>query len=157
MMYLLVHALLVIAWLALTGTYSLGNTVFAVVLGYLLMATIERRTGPRAYTRRLPAALGLLLFFLWELIKANAVVAWEMIDPRHTMTPGIIAVPLDVDHPVAITVLANLITLTPGTLSLEVSDDRKTLYVHAMYVTDPDAFRAEIKQGFERRVKEVFA
>ena len=155
MMYLLIHGLLVIAWLTLTGTYTLGNTVFAVVVGYILMATVERRQQSRTYTKRIPAAIALLFYFLYELTKANAVVAWEMIDPRHTMKPGIVAVPLDLQSPVAITVLANLITLTPGTLSLDVSEDHKTLYVHGMYVGDPDQFRKDIKQGFERRVKEV--
>ena len=63
--------------------------------------------------------------------------------------------PLDLKSDAGITVLANLITLTPGTLSLDVSPDRKTLFVHALHVEDPDAFRREVKEGFERRVKEA--
>jgi multicomponent Na+:H+ antiporter subunit E len=66
-----------------------------------------------------------------------------------------VAIPLDVETDVEITLLANLITLTPGTLSMDISDDRKVLYVHAMYVDDPEALRAEIKNGFERRVLEM--
>ena len=73
-----------------------------------------------------------------------------------SLSPGIVAVPLDLTSDAGITVLANLITLTPGTLSLDVSPDRRTLWVHALDVADPDAFRREVKEGFERRVKEVF-
>jgi len=156
MIQLLVHVLLTIAWLLLTGSYGTANVLLGVVLSYLMLALALEPGQGRSYVHRLPAAVGLLVYFLVELVKANAQVAWEMIDPRHTMSPGIVAVPLDLESPFAITMLSNLITLTPGTLTLEVSADHKTLYVHGMYVSDPDRFRAEIKQGFERRVKEVF-
>jgi multicomponent Na+:H+ antiporter subunit E len=71
------------------------------------------------------------------------------------MKPGIIAVPLDAETDFEITLLANLITMTPGTLSLDLSDDRKTLYVHAMYITDPEKIRHSIKHDLERRVLAV--
>jgi multicomponent Na+:H+ antiporter subunit E len=73
------------------------------------------------------------------------------------MRPAIVAIPLDLRGDLEITLLANLITLTPGTLSLDVSSDKRVLYVHSMYVTDIAAFRSEIKNGFEKRVKELFA
>jgi multicomponent Na+:H+ antiporter subunit E len=72
------------------------------------------------------------------------------------MRPAIVAVPLDLTSDFQITLLANLITLTPGTLSLDISDDKKILYVHGMYVDDVDEFRRSIKQGFEKRVQELF-
>jgi multicomponent Na+:H+ antiporter subunit E len=72
------------------------------------------------------------------------------------MRAAIIAIPLDAESDLEITVLANLITLTPGTLSLDVSQDRKILYIHAMHVRDVDKFRHDIKARFERRVMEVF-
>ncbi|MBD3222336.1 Na+/H+ antiporter subunit E [bacterium] len=156
MIELLVHVLLTLAWLLLTGSFGTENIVLGVVLSYLMLALAVGRGEQRGYVQRLPAAVRLFGYFLVELIKANAQVAWEMIDPRHTMSPGVVEVPLDLKTPFAITLLSNLITLTPGTLTMEVSDDHTRLYVHGMYVTDPDRFRAEIKQGFERRVKEVF-
>lgn len=156
MIQLLVHVSLILTWLLLTGSLSLANILLAVVLGYLMLALAVVRGEERSYVHRLPAAVSLLGYFLVELAKANAQVAWEIIDPRHTMKPGVVAVPLDLQNPFAITLLANLITLTPGTLTMEVSEDRSTLYVHGMYVSDPDSFRKEIKRGFERRVKEVF-
>ncbi len=156
MIQLLVHVFLTLTWLLLTGSLSLANILFGLVLSYLLLALAIVRGEERGYIHRLPAAVGLLGYFLVELVKANAQVAWEMIDPRHTMKPGVVAVPLDLQNPFAITLLANLITLTPGTLTMEVSEDHSTLYVHGMYVSDPDRFREKIKRGFERRVKEVF-
>ncbi|MCP6657999.1 Na+/H+ antiporter subunit E, partial [Klebsiella pneumoniae] len=75
---------------------------------------------------------------------------------RHHMTPGIVAVPLDVESDLEVTVLATVITLTPGTLSLHLTDDRRTLDVHAMYIDDPAVLVRGIKEGFERRVREVF-
>lgn len=156
MSQLLVHILLTLAWLLLTGSFGTVNIVLGALLSYLMLALVLEGGRGRSYVTRLPAAVGLFGYFLVELVKANAQVAWEMIDPRHTMSPGVVKVPLDLETPFAITMLANLITLTPGTLTMEVSDDHRVLYVHGMYVSDPDRFRESIKRGFERRVKEVF-
>jgi multicomponent Na+:H+ antiporter subunit E len=96
-------------------------------------------------------------FFLWELLLANLRVAYDVLTPPLHMRPGIVAIPLDVETDAEITLLANLITLTPGTLSLDISGDRKVLYIHAMYIDDGDieGVRRHIKRGFERRVMEV--
>jgi multicomponent Na+:H+ antiporter subunit E len=72
------------------------------------------------------------------------------------MTPGILAVPLDVKREPEILLLTMLINLTPGSVALDVSDDRKVMYLHVMYIDNPDAARAEIKRGFERRVLQLF-
>ena len=104
---------------------------------------------------RLWRGLGLALFFVRELILANLRVAYDVVTPRHRMRPGIIAVPLDARTDVEITVLSNLITLTPGSLSIDVSADRRFLYVHMMYIDDAEAARRQIKEGFERRVLRV--
>lgn len=156
MRQLLFHVFLTLTWLLLTGNLSLANIVLGAVLSYMMLALAVFRAEERGYIHRLPAAVGLLCYFLIELVKANVHVAWEILGPRLTMTPGVVAVPLDLKTPFAITLLANLITLTPGTLTMEVSEDHSTLYVHGMYVSDPDRFREEIKRGFERRVMEVF-
>ncbi len=96
-----------------------------------------------------------ILFFIWDLILANLRVAWDVITPRGYKRPGVIAIPLDARTDLEITLLANFITLTPGTLSLDVSADRSLLYIHAMFIDDPDTLRREIKQGLERRLLEV--
>mgnify|MGYP000533675759 CR=1 FL=1 len=91
-------------------------------------------------------------FFLWELVLANLKVARDVLAPVERLRPAVVAVPLDLKTDWQITLLAILITLTPGTLSLDVSTDRKVLFVHAMHVGDPAALRHEIKSGFERLI-----
>jgi multicomponent Na+:H+ antiporter subunit E len=86
---------------------------------------------------------------------ANIRMAHSVITPSTTMRPGVIAIPLSAKTDAEITLLANLISLTPGTLSIDVSTDRKTLYIHAMFIDDVDTMRYEIKTGFERRLLEV--
>ncbi len=78
-----------------------------------------------------------------------------MITPKFFMKPGIIRIPLEAKTDLEITLLANLITLTPGTLSLDVSDDKKVLYVHAMYIKSKEEFISNIKEGFEKRLLEI--
>jgi len=96
------------------------------------------------------------LFYLQELFLANLRVAHDVLTPRHRMKPGIIAIPLDAKSDLEIISLANLITMTPGTLSLDVSTDRRVLYIHAMYIDDLEELRSKIKDGFEKEVMEVF-
>lgn len=148
--------LLSAAWVALTGEVTPGNLLEGAVLSALVLLLVRFRGRPGLRLSKIPKALGLLLYFLKELLLSNAAVARSILRPVSSLSPGIVAVPLDLTSDAGITVLANLITLTPGTLSLDVSPDRRTLYVHALDVADPDAFRREVKEGFERRVKEVF-
>jgi len=98
-------------------------------------------------------ALG--VYFVVELVVSSIKVAWDVITPRHRAKPGILAVPLDVRSDAAVTVLANLVSLTPGSLSLDVSEDRSTLFVHVMFIENLESVRAEIKEKIERRVKEA--
>lgn len=100
----------------------------------------------------IPKAVLFAGFILRELVLSTLRVAWEVVTPAKKRRQGIIAVPLDVKTDLEISLLANLITFTPGTLSLDVSSDRSVLYVHTMFVDDPDELRREIKDGFERRV-----
>lgn len=105
--------------------------------------------------QRFLGAIRLGLLFLWEVLLANLRLAYDVVTPRYHMRPGIIALPLDAETDVEITLLANLISLTPGSLSLEVSADHKVLYIHAMYIDDVHAVQQRLKRSFERRVIEV--
>lgn len=105
--------------------------------------------------RRLWMGLALVAYFLYELVASSLEVAWEVLTPADRTSPGILAVPLDVKGDTAITVFANLVSLTPGTLSLDVSEDRRVLYVHAMFIDDPEADKAGIKETMERKVIEA--
>jgi multicomponent Na+:H+ antiporter subunit E len=101
--------------------------------------------------------LEFVAFFLRELVTANIRLAFDTLRPARDLRPGVVAVPLDVTTDWQIMILSNLITLTPGSLSLDVSQDRRTIYVHTMDASDLEAARRHIKQGFERRIKELFS
>jgi multicomponent Na+:H+ antiporter subunit E len=149
-------AALALVWVALTGDASPGNVVLAIVLG-LLALTLGRPLGREGFARTHPLRLlGFVAYFVGQLLLANVRVARAVLGPLRGLRPAIVAVPLTVDRDAEIALLASLITLTPGTLSLEVSGDRRTLYVHALGVSDPDALRREIREGLERRIQEVF-
>jgi len=96
------------------------------------------------------------LFYAREIIRANVRVAIDVLTPQVLARPDLVEVDLDPDlTDLQLTVLANLITFTPGTLSLDVSEDRKVLLVHAMYLDDHEAFNRTVKNDFERRVKRL--
>lgn len=96
--------------------------------------------------------LALIGLFLRELVLSALRVAWLVVQPKPRLHPGIIAYPLTVTTDAQITLLANMITLTPGTLSIDVSDDRRTLYIHAIDVTDREALIGSIAAGFETKI-----
>ncbi len=151
---LLGNMLLAVAWAALQGEFSLRTLLTGQVLGYLILVGLVRggvlRSSP--YIGRIHQVLWLVAYFLRELVKANLRLALDVATPRFQMRPGIIAVPLDATKPGQILLLSMLINTTPGSVALDVSPDKKTLYVHVMYMDGPDAAREEIKKGFERRV-----
>lgn len=149
------NLLLSFVWVALTGSFTLGNFFFGFVLSFIIMLVISRNRRENAYFTRGPKLIAFIFFFLYELIKANMQVAYDVMTPRFYMKPGIIKIPLTAKSDLEITLLANLITLTPGTLSLDVSDDKSVLYVHAMYVKDKQKFIEGIKNGFEKRLLEI--
>ncbi len=107
------------------------------------------------WVRRSVGFLQLGALFLYELVVSSLQVAWDVITPRHLSRPGILAIPLDARTDAEITVFSNLLCLTPGTLSLDVSRDRRFLYIHAMFIDDPGKLVHALKHTFERRVLEA--
>jgi len=105
--------------------------------------------------RKLPLLLRFLVFYLKELLLANLRVAHDALTPTHHMRPAMLAIPLDARTDFEILLLVNLITMTPGSVSIDVSTDRRVLYLHAMYVQDPEDLRREIKNKLERRILEL--
>ena len=143
------------AWTFALGELSLTNLLLGFALGYAILWLGREVFGATRYCDRVPRLIELLLFFTGEVVLANLRVALDVLTPEHRMRAGIIAVPLDAKTDGEITLLANMITLTPGTLSLGVSADRRHLYVHVMYIRDAedlDAERRILKEGFERRL-----
>jgi len=153
---LFVNLLLALIWTFLTGSLTANTLLEGFVIGYLVLWLAGPLYGPTTYFRKFRQVVSFALFFVKELIIATFRVARVVIAREPDICPGIVAVPLDVKSSVEITLLANLIALTPGTLTLDISDDRKVMYVHAMHIGDIEQFRAEIKQGFELRVRELF-
>ena len=149
------NLLLAGGWCALFGTFDLGHFVRGFLLAFAALSLSSPMYGQTAYFKRVLLVARLGAYFLYELTVSSLQVAWDVITPTQRSRPAIIAVPLDIEEPIQITVLANLISLTPGSLSLDVSPDRKMLYVHVMFVDDPDETRRRIKTGFERLVREA--
>ncbi|MEX0716207.1 MAG: Na+/H+ antiporter subunit E [Planctomycetaceae bacterium] len=144
-----------IVWSLATEHVDPTNLGVGFVLGYLVLWFSQPAFGRSNYFRKLPQVVSFAAFYLWELLLSNFRVAYDVVTPTNYMRPGVIAVPLDAKTDAEITLLSMLITLTPGTLSLDLSADKSLLFIHGMFVEDPDAFRASIKDRLERRVLEV--
>lgn len=151
-----VHLLLAFGWAAVNGSFTLGTLAAGLALGYAALWLLRPLYGPTDYFERLGRTLRLAGFFVTELVISSCQVAWDVLTPRHRSRPGFIAFPLRAQTPLEITVVANLISLTPGTLSIDLSEDCSTLWVHAMFVDDADELRRSLRDGMERRVLEVF-
>lgn len=152
----LVNLILALIWTAVTGSFSFANFVFGFLLAALVIYLIRSETNAEHYFIRTWRILGLAWLFIVELIKSAVKVAITVMSPNMDLKPGFITYPLRVDRDLEITLLANLITLTPGTLSVDVSEDRKLLFIHALDCSDPQGIRADIANGFERRILEAF-
>lgn len=152
---LLWNILLALAWTAVTGTFTIANLVLGFAIGFGVLFLVRSIAGIPNYFLEVRKVLGLLAYLLWELVLANLRVAWDVITPTFHMRPGIIAVPLDAQTDAEITLLGNMITLTPGSMTMDVSSDRKVLYVHAMYVDEPETVTENVKGGYERRLLDI--
>lgn len=152
MIIFLINLLLMGLWVVSSGEFTYGNALLGFAVGYVVLWWLRPLLGRTAYFRKLPLSLWFGLLFLGEVLKSNLRVAWDVMTPRAMRRPGIVAIPLEARTNLEITVLANLITLTPGSLSIDVSEDKRTLYVHSMFIDDPDMVRRAIKDRFERWV-----
>jgi multicomponent Na+:H+ antiporter subunit E len=145
----LINVLLALSWSAVSGSFSLINLMFGFVLGAGALFIIREQVGSVGYFSRIRRVSSLAIL-------SSVRVAVLVLKPNMNLKPGIFAYPLKVDRDAEITLLANLITLTPGTLSVDVSADRRFLYIHALDCSDPDGTREEIAIGFERKIMEAF-
>lgn len=152
---LAVNLVLALIWMFAGGDVSLTAFTVGFVLGYAVLALLQPLLGHTTYFSKLPRLIGLAAFVLYELVLSSLRIAWDVVTPRAFRTPGIVAVPLDAETDLEIAVVANLVTLTPGTLSLEVIESPRTLYVHSMFAHDPAEVRATIKKRFEAPVLEL--
>jgi multicomponent Na+:H+ antiporter subunit E len=146
------NTILALIWAATTESFGPLNLAIGFGIGFLLLYATRTVLGSSEYFRNLREILELVWFFIRELVLSNLRMAYYTLMPLDRMRPGVIAVPLEPMNEVELTVLSNLITLTPGTLSLDISADRRVLFVHVMWFDDPERVREEIKRGFELAV-----
>ena len=150
--------LLAVVWVLLQNDLSAGMAVFGLILGIIIPRLTAAWWPDRPRGLRLGKFLSYCLIVLWDIMMANVQVAWIVLTRSNArLRPAWVIVPLDLRQPEAITILAGTITLTPGTVSADLSDEGHSLLVHALDAADPDAVRDEIKHRYERRLKEIFA
>lgn len=146
-----------VVWLLLVNEVSLGQVLLGAVLAWAIPQ------GTRAFwpavprLHRLDSLMKFLLVVGWDILVANVIVAGLILGPSSRLRPAFVELPLDTRDDFAITVLASTISLTPGTVSADVSADRSTLLVHALDVGDEQALVRHIKTRYERLIKEMFA
>jgi len=138
---------LALAWVALSGSFTGWNLFAGLFFGYLALMVLQRHVPAlKGYSRRLPRLLSFTAFFLKELLKANFRVAYDVATPVWYMEPGVIGYEMEAHTDTEIMFLSSFISLTPGTLSLDVSDDRRVLYIHAMFLQDEEQLRQDLKE-----------
>jgi multicomponent Na+:H+ antiporter subunit E len=149
------NIILAMIWAALWGDFTGVNILLGFIIGYLVLAVALRDMPDFArYVAKVPKVISFFFYFNRELIKSNLKVAYDVLTRTHYMKPGVIAFPLRAEKDGEIAIVANLISLTPGTLSMDVSSDRSVLYIHVMYLTDEAEVVREI-QDLERRILEI--
>lgn len=149
------NLLLSFIWVALTGEMLYTNFLFGFLLGFGILWIMNRAEEDQRYFTRVPKTLLLLLSFVYEMIKANIQVAYDVITPKYFFKPGIVRYPMNARSDLEINLLSTFISLTPGTLILDISEDKKTLYIHVMYLKDKQSFIKETKNKIEKKLLEI--
>lgn len=151
------HSLLIfLVWLLLNSSVSAGNVILGLILAFAIPLLTNLFQQHRSRMVRPDLAMVYIGYLIWDIIKSNLEVIRLVLGPMSHLKPGMIAVPLDIRETLPITMLANTITLTPGTVSAEVSADKQYLYVHCLHLEDEAARIAEIKQRYETPLKRIF-
>ena len=148
---------LLVLWLLLNNSAAPGHLVLGALLG-VLIPLFTRRFWPERLGLARP---GLMLRFsgrvLWDILVANFAVARVVLGPRSAIRPAFLRVPLDIHDDFPVTVLASVVSLTPGTVSADIDAERRYLLVHALSVSDTEALAQDIKARYEAPIKEIFA
>ena len=149
--------LMAAVWMLLQPEFSAGMAVFGLILGVVIPVGTARWWPDRPEHISIGRMVTYCLMVIWDIVVANVQVAWIVLTkPNDQMRPAWVVIPLELREPEAISILAGTITLTPGTVSADLSDDGRSLLVHALDAPDPDAVRDEIKTRYERRLLEIF-
>ncbi|WP_445492370.1 Na+/H+ antiporter subunit E [Niallia sp. 03133] len=152
---LLLNVFLAIVWMFLKGSAATDTFLIGYILGLIVIFMTRRFFSSRFYLYRVLSIFNLLIIFIKELIAANFAVLKSILQPTSKLTPGIFAMETVLTKDWQITVLSNLITLTPGTLVVDISEDNRILYIHAMDIRDKAATIKSIQNSFEKAILEV--
>lgn len=154
--YPILSLTLLVVWLLLNNSLSAGHFLLGTILALVIPIGTRSLQKPQATLHRPLLVIRYMLVLMGDIIKSNIEVAIQVLGPLHKLTPGFIAIPLDMTEELPITMLASSISLTPGTVSVEVSEDRHWLYVHVLNLSDEAETIKTIKQRYERPLKEIF-
>lgn len=149
------NILLAFIYAAISDNFTPPTFVFGFFLGYVVLLVSTRNAMSQKYFGGLKIVVGFIFYYLVEFFRASLRVTRDVLSLKPRMRPGILAIPLDAKTDAEINLLANLITLTPGGLSVEVSEKKDTLFVHEMYLEPGKDKVKEIKEGLEHKVLEV--
>lgn len=151
------HSLLLfLIWLLLNNSFSAGHLLLATLFAIIIPWCVNSMTTERPRIQKPMLAIFYTFRVLKDIISANFTVAILVLGPLKKLHPGFVAVPLDITSELGITLLASTVSLTPGTVSAEISEDQKWLYIHAMHLEDSNALIAEVKSRYEAPLKEIF-
>ncbi|OAO18355.1 Na+/H+ antiporter subunit E [Mammaliicoccus lentus] len=152
----LINVLLAALWMMLSETYTFGAFIFGYLFGILfVLAALPLLPGKHLYLRPVWKAIVLAGIFMKELVLANIDVIKIVLQKEIKNEPAFFAYPTELKKDWEITLLSQLITLTPGTIVVAISDDQKTLYIHSIDFSDIDSEISTIKDSFEKAIKEV--
>lgn len=152
---IILDVFLALIWCMLNDNFSPMTFAVGFLLGWLSLTLFRTLSQYAAFRLNPWEAVKLLGVFFYEMIKANFQIAFIILSPRLKICPGIIEYPLDLKNEDLIVTLANMISLTPGTLTVDISADRRHIYVHAMVMDTPEKLKMKIKNTFERRLQKM--
>lgn len=151
----LLSATLLLIWLLLVNDLSAGHLLLGALLGWGLPLYTARFWPEEVRVRRPLRLLRFIAIVLYDIVVANVTVARLILGPPRNMQPAFVVMPLALRSEMAISVLANTISLTPGTVSAYVSADRRCLVIHSLHTTSPDELLATIRERYEEPLKEI--
>ncbi|WP_227934879.1 Na+/H+ antiporter subunit E [Alkalihalobacillus deserti] len=152
---LLLNLIIAFTWMFLYSAWDLPSFIIGFLVGMLILIIVRRFFNGPLYITKIYAVIKLILLFLKELVLSNITVIKQVLQPKLAIKPGIFALHTDLESDWEITLLSSLITLTPGTLVVDVSNDQRTLYIHAMNIDDIEDSISSIKNTFEKAIMEV--
>lgn len=157
MTYFLINIFFALAWMLINGDYGTVEFIIGFIIGYFILWLTQPFSNNPAYFRRFLALIDLILYFLYEFMICLGEVVWDVLAPRSMWNsyPDIVYIPLDAKTDLEIFLLGNILSLTPGSLTLDVTSDRKFLIIHAMFAHNHEKIIKEVKHGIERRVLKI--